>query len=71
MKYNYTFDMKYTDNPYVDIIVQCTKILGMNAVVKNENQALHYEDKRSHDNGIDLIKYFDADNNRKNRKCYS
>ena len=47
MKYNYDFEMKYTDNPYIDIIVQCVKILGMNAIVKNENQALHYEDVRS------------------------
>ena len=63
MRYNYEFDMKYTDNPYVDIIVQCTKILGMNAVVKNENQALHYEDKRSNDNAIELIKYIDGQRN--------
>ena len=43
-RYNYDFDMKYTDNPYIDLIVNCVKILGMNAVVKNENQALHYGD---------------------------
>lgn len=46
-RYNYEFDMKYTDNPYIDLIVNCVKILGMNAVVKNENQSLHYEDARS------------------------
>ena len=28
MKYNYEFDMKYTDNPYIDIIVQCVKETG-------------------------------------------
>ena len=39
--------MKYTDNPYIDLIVNCVKILGMNAITKNENQALHYEDLRS------------------------
>lgn len=37
-KYNYDFDMKYTDNPYIDLIVNCVKILGMNAVVKNETK---------------------------------
>ena len=57
MKYNYEFDMKYTDNPYIDIIVNCVKILGMNAVVKNENQAMHYEDKRSAKAAADYIKY--------------
>ena len=57
MKYNYEFDMKYTDNPYIDIIVQCVKILGMNAVVKNENQALHYEDVRSAKLSNDYIKW--------------
>lgn len=57
MKYNYEFDMKYTDNPYIDIIVQCVKILGMNAVVKNENQALHYEDARSAKMATDYISF--------------
>lgn len=56
-RYNYEFDMKYTDNPYIDLIVNCTKILGMNAVIKNENQALHYEDIRSSTAAGDLIKY--------------
>ena len=46
-RYDYTFKMKYTDNPYIDLIVNCVKILGMNAITKNENQALHYEDLRS------------------------
>ena len=32
MKYNYEFDMKHTDNPYIDLIVNCVKILGMNAM---------------------------------------
>lgn len=56
-RYNYEFDMKYTDNPYIDLIVNCVKILGMNAVVKNENQALHYEDARSSIEAAKLIKY--------------
>lgn len=56
-KYNYDFDMKYTDNPYIDLIVNCVKILGMNAVVKNENQALHYEDSRSAIEASKLMKY--------------
>lgn len=67
MKYNYEFDMKYTDNPYIDIIVQCVKILGMNAVVKNENQALHYEDVRSAKLSNDYMKwregYWDEEKN--------
>lgn len=57
MKYNYEFDMKYTDNPYIDLIVNCVKILGMNAVVKNENQSLHYEDVRSAKKAADYIKF--------------
>lgn len=57
MKYNYEFDMKYTDNPYIDLIVQCVKILGMNCVVKNENEALHYEDVRSAREATDYIKF--------------
>lgn len=56
-KYNHDFAMQYTDNPYVDIIVNCVKILGMNAVVKNENQALHYEDKRSAAAAEKLIRF--------------
>ena len=56
-RYNYDFDMKYTDNPYIDLIVNCVKILGMNAVVKNENQALHYEDSRSAIEASKLMKY--------------
>lgn len=57
MKYNYDFEMKYTDNPYIDLIVNCVKILGMNCVVKNENQAMHYEDKRSAKAAADYFKY--------------
>ena len=49
--------MKFTNNPYIDLIVNCVKILGMNAVVKNENQALHYEDARSATEAAKLIKY--------------
>jgi hypothetical protein len=60
MKYNYEFDMKYTDNPYIDIIVNCVKILGMNAVVKNENEALHYEDVRSAESAADYMKYMEG-----------
>lgn len=56
-RYNYEFDMKYTDNPYIDLIVNCVKILGMNAVVKNENQALHYEDARSSIEASKFIKF--------------
>ena len=49
--------MKHTDNPYIDIIVNCVKILGMNAVVKNENEALHYEDVRSAKMAADYMKW--------------
>lgn len=59
-KYNYEFDMQHTDNPYIDLIVNCVKILGMNAVIKNENQALHYEDARSATASAKLIKYKDG-----------
>ena len=41
MGINFDFDMKFTDNPYIDLIVHSVKILGMNAVIKNENQALN------------------------------
>lgn len=57
MKYNYEFDMKHTDNPYIDLIVNCVKILGMNAIVKNENEALHYEDTRSASAAAKYIKF--------------
>ena len=49
--------MAITDNPYIDLLVQCTKILGMNSVVKNENEAMHYEDIRSSTEAYKLIKY--------------
>ena len=70
MKYNYEFDMKYTDNPYIDIIVQCVKILGMNAVVKNENQALHYEDVRSAKYATDYITFKEGDWNEQEKGAY-
>ena len=70
MKYNYEFDMKYTDNPYIDIIVQCVKILGMNAVVKNENQALHYEDVRSAKHATDYITFKEGNWNEQEKGAY-
>lgn len=71
MKYNYEFDMKYTDNPYIDLIVNCVKILGMNAVVKNENQALHYEDIRSATESAKYIKFKEGHwNTRKDGEYY-
>ena len=70
MKYNYEFDMKYTDNPYIDIIVQCVKILGMNAVVKNENQALHYEDVRSAKHATDYITFKEGDWDEQKKVAY-
>lgn len=65
MKYNYEFDMKYTENPYIDIIVNCVKILGMNAVVKNENEAMHYEDVRSARLAANFLKWYDGHWNEK------
>lgn len=56
-KYNYEYSPTYSDNPYIDILVNCVKILGANAVVKNENQALRYEDPRSSTLSGDYIKY--------------
>lgn len=70
MKYNYEFDMKYTDNPYIDLIVNCVKILGMNAVVKNENQALHYEDVRSAKMAADYISFKEGTWNAKKKGDY-
>lgn len=74
-RYNYEFDMKFTNNPYIDLIVNCVKILGMNAVVKNENQALHYEDARSATEAAKLIKYKEGHwdrikNGEYNEYCY-
>lgn len=57
MGINFDFDMKFTDNPYIDLIVHSVKILGMNAVIKNENQALHYEDARSATESAKYMKY--------------
>ena len=70
-RYNHEFDMKYTDNPYIDLIVNCVKILGMNAVIKNENQALHYEDARSATLSAQYMKYKEGNWNRAKDGEYS
>ena len=57
MGINFDFEMKFTDNPYIDLIVHSVKKLGMNAVVKNESQALHYEDARSATLAAKYIRY--------------
>ena len=57
MSYNYDYDMKYTDNPYIDILVHNTKIMGINSVVKNEREALKYETLESRSASNNMISY--------------
>lgn len=59
-KENYEYPLNITDNPYIDLLVQITKTLGMNCIVKNENEALKYEDIRSRTESIKLLKYKDG-----------
>lgn len=55
MSYNYSFDIKYTQNPYVDLLVLYTKTMGMNSVIKNEREALKYETLRSRQTSNKMI----------------
>ena len=57
MSFNYEYDIKYTDNPYIDLIVHLTKNMVMNCVVKNERTALKYETVVSRERSNKLIKY--------------
>ena len=57
MSYNYDYDMKYTDNPYIDLLVHNTKIMGINSVVKNEREALKYETLESRSASNNMISY--------------
>lgn len=43
MGYDISYKMKYTDNPYVDLLVHETKNMAINSIVKNEREALRYE----------------------------
>ena len=55
MSYNYSFNIKYTQNPYVDLLVLYTKTMGMNSVIKNEREALKYETLRSRQTSNKMI----------------
>lgn len=57
MSFNYEYDIKYTDNPYIDLLVHLTKNMVMNCVVKNERTALKYETVVSRERSNKLIKY--------------
>ena len=57
MSYNYDYDMKYTDNPYIDLLVHNTKIMAINSVVKNETEALNYETLESRSESDKMISY--------------
>ena len=59
MKYNYNYDvkMRYTDNPYIDLLVYYTKFMGINCIVKNEREALKYETLESRQESNRLIAY--------------
>ena len=47
--------MVYSDNPYIDIIVHNTKMLGIDTVLKMPAEADRYEDKESHSHGDKLL----------------
>ena len=55
--YSYQYDMKFTDNPYIDLVVRDTKNMAINSVVKNERDAMKYETLESCKNSDDLIRY--------------
>lgn len=57
MSYNYDYNMKYTDNPYIDLLVHNTKLMGINSVVKNEREALKYETLESRSASNNMISY--------------
>ena len=57
---NYSYDMKYTDNPYIDLLVYETKNMAANCIVKNEREALKYETLESRKASNDLISYKDG-----------
>lgn len=59
-KENYNYDMDITNNPYIDLLVQMVKIMGMNCIVKNENEALKYEDYRSRTESLRYLKYMNG-----------
>lgn len=55
--YSYQYDMKFTDNPYIDLVVRDTKNMAINSVVKNERDALKHETLESRRNSDELIRY--------------
>ena len=55
--YNVQYEMKYTDNPYIDLLVRDTKNMAINSVVKNERDALRYETVESRRESDRLIDY--------------
>lgn len=57
MSFNYEYKIKYTNNPYIDLLVHQTKNMVMNSVVKNERTALKYETESSRTSSDNYIRY--------------
>lgn len=57
MGYKYEYNIKYTDNPYIDLLVHQTKNMAINSVIKNERTALKYETEQSRTDSDELIRY--------------
>lgn len=55
--YNFEYEMKFTDNPYIDLVVRDVKNMAINSVVKNERDALKYETLESRKASDELIRY--------------
>ena len=55
--YSFQYEMKFTDNPYIDLVVRDTKNMAINSVVKNERDALKHETEESRRNSDELIRY--------------
>jgi hypothetical protein len=51
----YIPEKTYTDNPFVDNVLYYAKILALNCVIKDEDEALSYETEASLSNGNTLI----------------
>lgn len=60
MKYKYDAKFKYTDNPYIDLLVYNIKLMTLNSIVKNESRALEYESIDSAKYSADMIRYMNG-----------
>lgn len=63
MKLLHQVDFKYTDNPYIDLLVYNLKILTLNCIVKDEERASKYESVESARAGANMIAYMNGWNN--------